>query len=48
MMTNSAGSTNKANGRFPPIWLADHAYDLRGGGVETAIKGSKQGLGITN
>lgn len=23
------------------------AYDLRGGGVETAIKGSKQGLGLT-
>ena len=35
---------------FPPvdpIWLAVYAYDLRGGGVETAIKGSKQGLGIT-
>jgi hypothetical protein len=30
-----------------PIWLAVYAYDLRGGGVETAIKGSKQGLGIT-
>lgn len=29
------------------IWLAVYAYDLRGGGVETAIKGSKQGLGIT-
>jgi hypothetical protein len=28
------------------IWLAVYAYDLRGGGVETAIKGSKQGLGI--
>lgn len=24
-----------------------YAYDLRGGGVETSIKGSKQGLGIT-
>jgi hypothetical protein len=35
---------------LPPtdtIWLAVYAYDLRGGGVETAIKGSKQGLGIT-
>jgi Transposase DDE domain group 1 len=30
-----------------PIWQAVYAYDLRGGGVETAIKGSKQGLGIT-
>ena len=30
-----------------PIWLAVYAYDLRGGGVETAFKGSKQGLGIT-
>lgn len=30
-----------------PIWLAVYAYDLRGGGVETAIKGSKQGLGIS-
>jgi hypothetical protein len=30
-----------------PIWSAVYAYDLRGGGVETAIKGSKQGLGIT-
>ena len=30
-----------------PIWAAVYAYDLRGGGVETAIKGSKQGLGIT-
>ena len=29
------------------IWLAVYAYDLRGGAVETAIKGSKQGLGIT-
>lgn len=29
------------------IWLAVYAYDLRGGGVETAIKGSKQGLGVT-
>jgi hypothetical protein len=27
-------------------WWAVYAYDLRGGGVETAIKGSKQGLGI--
>jgi len=33
--------------RHDPIWLAVYAYDLRGGGVETAIKGSKQGLGIT-
>jgi len=30
-----------------PIWQAVYAYDLRGGGVETAIKGSKQGLSIT-
>ncbi|MCB8944552.1 MAG: transposase [Ardenticatenaceae bacterium] len=30
-----------------PIWLAVYAYDLRGGAVEIAIKGSKQGLGIT-
>lgn len=30
-----------------PIWLAVYAYDLRGGGVETSIKGSKQGLSIT-
>lgn len=30
-----------------PIWLAVYAYDLRGGGVETALKGSKHGLGIT-
>jgi len=30
-----------------PFWLAVYAYDLRGGGVETSIKGSKQGLGIT-
>lgn len=29
------------------IWLPVYAYDLRGGDVETAIKGSKQGLGIT-
>lgn len=29
------------------IWRAVYAYDLRGGGVETAIKGSKQKLGIT-
>ena len=29
------------------IWWAVYAYDLRGGGVETAFKGSKQGLGIT-
>lgn len=34
---------------FPPknpLWLAVYAYDLRGGGVETSIKNSKQGLGI--
>ena len=30
-----------------PLWQAVYAYDLRGGAVETAIKGSKQGLGIT-
>ena len=29
------------------LWGALVAYDLRGGGVETAIKGSKQGLGLT-
>lgn len=29
------------------LWRAVYAYDLRGGGVETALKGSKQGLGIT-
>ena len=32
---------------IPPIWLAVYAYDLRGGAVETAFKGSKQGLAIT-
>jgi len=26
---------------------AIHAYDLRGGGVETSLRGSKQGLGLT-
>ena len=33
---------------FPndPLWLAVYAYDKRGGGVETSIKGSKSGLGI--
>jgi hypothetical protein len=30
-----------------PIWLAVYGYDLRGGGVEIAFKGSKQGLAIT-
>ncbi len=29
------------------LWWAVYAYDLRGGGVETTFKGSKQGLGIT-
>ena len=29
------------------LLAAVHAYDLRGGGVETSIKGSKQGLGLT-
>jgi hypothetical protein len=29
------------------IWLAVAAYDKRGGAVETTIKGSKSGLGIT-
>jgi hypothetical protein len=29
------------------LWRAVYAYDLRGGGVETTFKGSKQGLGIT-
>ena len=51
MTTNSAGSTGKANVLFAPpldpIWLAVYAYDLQGSGVETAFKGSKQGLGIT-
>jgi len=32
---------------YDPIWSAVYAYDLRGGAVETAIKGSKQGLAIT-
>jgi hypothetical protein len=37
-----------ASAIFPsdPIWLAVYAYDKRGGGVETSIKGSKSGLGI--
>ena len=43
--------TQQGKRPFPPtidpIWLAVYAYDLRGGGVETAIKGSKQGLAIT-
>ncbi len=30
-----------------PIWLPVYAYDLRGGGVETSFRNSKQGLGIT-
>lgn len=29
------------------LLAAVHAYDLRGGGVETSIKGSKAGLGLT-
>jgi hypothetical protein len=29
------------------LLAALHAYDLRGGGVETSVKGSKQGLGLT-
>jgi uncharacterized protein (DUF3820 family) len=29
------------------LYAVMHAYDLRGGGVETSIKGSKQGLSIT-
>lgn len=29
------------------LLAAVHAYDLRGGGVETSIKGSKSGLGLT-
>jgi len=29
------------------LYAAMQAYDLRGGGVETSIRGSKQGLGIT-
>jgi hypothetical protein len=29
------------------LLAAVHAYDLRGGGVETTIKGSKTGLGLT-
>ena len=43
--------TEQGKRTFPtpiaPIWLPVYAYDLRGGAVETAIKGSKQGLGIT-
>jgi hypothetical protein len=30
-----------------PIWLAVYAYDQRGGEVETTIKGSTAGLGLT-
>jgi hypothetical protein len=39
----------KRSTAFPQnlLWLAVYAYDLRGGGAETAFKGSKQGLGIT-
>jgi len=29
------------------LWAAMYAYDRRGGGVETSIRGSKQGLGLT-
>ena len=29
------------------LFAAVHVYDLRGGGVETTVKGSKQGLGLT-
>lgn len=29
------------------LYAAVHLYDLRGGGVETSIRGSKQGLGLT-
>lgn len=29
------------------LFAALYAYDLRGGGVETSVKGSKQGLGLT-
>jgi len=29
------------------LWASVHLYDQRGGGVETAIKGDKQGLGMT-
>jgi hypothetical protein len=29
------------------MWAIVHFYDARGGGVETSLKGSKQGLGIT-
>lgn len=43
--------TQQGKRTFPavvtPIWLAVYAYDLRGGAVEIAIKGSKQGLAIT-
>jgi len=29
------------------LFAALHGYDLRGGGVETSLKGSKQGVGLT-
>lgn len=29
------------------LFAALHGYDLRGGGVETSLKGSKQGIGLT-
>lgn len=31
-----------------PLLAAGHAYDLRGGGLETQNRGDKQGLGITH
>jgi hypothetical protein len=37
----------KAPSDLELMLAALYAYDLRGGGVETRIKGSKQGLGIT-
>jgi len=39
--------SRKAPSDLQLMLAALYAYDLRGGGVETRIKGSKQGLGIT-
>jgi hypothetical protein len=36
-----------ASNSTPVLFAALYAYDLRSGGVETSVKGSKQGLGLT-
>lgn len=42
-----AGQGAKAQASVPALWTLVHAYDKRGGGIETAFREDKQALGLS-